>query len=67
MRVESDSMKNFNEEGLKKSLTGITGLDDITLGGIPDGRPTLVCGAAGCGKTIFAMEFIVHGTEMGEP
>lgn len=53
--------------GIQKSLTGIEGLDDITEGGLPQGRPTLICGAAGCGKTIFAMEFIVHGAEMGEP
>ena len=52
---------------LNKSLTGIEGLDDITEGGLPERRPTLVCGAAGCGKTIFAMEFIVNGAEMGEP
>jgi len=52
---------------LIKSPTGIEGLDDITGGGLPQGRPTLVCGAAGCGKTIFAMEFIVNGAEIGEP
>ncbi|MEI6568742.1 MAG: ATPase domain-containing protein, partial [Verrucomicrobiota bacterium] len=46
---------------LPKSLTGIQGLDEITGGGIPKGRPTLVCGSAGCGKTLFAMEFLVHG------
>ncbi|WP_414468965.1 circadian clock protein KaiC [Methanobacterium sp. ACI-7] len=58
---------NENEMMLRKSITGITGLDEITEGGLPQGRPTLVCGAAGCGKTIFAMEFIIHGAEMGEP
>lgn len=52
---------------LDKTPTGITGLDEITGGGLPQGRPSLICGAAGCGKTIFAMEFIVHGAEMGEP
>ena len=46
---------------LPKSPTGIQGLDEITGGGIPKGRPTLVCGSAGCGKTLFAMEFLVHG------
>jgi circadian clock protein KaiC len=51
-----------------KSPTGINGLDDITGGGFPKGRPTLVCGPAGCGKTLLAMEFIVRGvTEFGEP
>jgi circadian clock protein KaiC len=53
---------------LKKSATGITGLDEITGGGLPSGRPTLVCGSAGCGKTMLAMEFLVRGaTQYGEP
>jgi circadian clock protein KaiC len=53
---------------LRKSSTGIRGLDEITGGGLPAGRPTLVCGAAGCGKTLLAMEFLVHGaTEQDEP
>lgn len=53
---------------LPKSLTGIVGLDEITGGGLPKGRPTLVCGAAGCGKTLFSMEFLVRGAlEYGEP
>lgn len=46
---------------LPKSLTGIDGFDEITGGGLPAGRPSLVCGSAGCGKTLFAMEFLVHG------
>jgi len=46
---------------LPKCLTGIRGLDEITNGGLPKGRPTLICGAAGCGKTLLAMEFIVRG------
>ncbi len=55
-------------EALPKSPTGISGLDEITLGGLPKGRPTLVCGAAGCGKTLFAMEFLLRGAEQfGEP
>lgn len=53
---------------LPKALTGITGLDEITLGGLPAGRPTLVCGSAGCGKTLFAMEFLIRGaTQYNEP
>ncbi len=53
---------------LPKSPTSIHGLDEITGGGLPKGRPTLVCGGAGCGKTLFAMEFIVRGaTEYNEP
>lgn len=47
--------------GLAKCPTGITGLDEITKGGLPQGRPTLVCGGAGSGKTLFAMEFLVRG------
>jgi circadian clock protein KaiC len=50
-------------DALPKSPTGISGLDEITLGGLPRGRPTLVCGAAGCGKTLFAMEFLLRGAE----
>ncbi len=55
-------------ETLPKAPTGIVGLDQLTGGGLPRGRPTLVCGAAGCGKTLLAMEFLVRGvTEFGEP
>lgn len=53
---------------LPKAATGVTGLDEITGGGLPAGRPTLVCGSAGCGKTLFSMEFLVRGAmEYGEP
>ena len=53
---------------LPKAATGIKGLDEITAGGLPRGRPTLVCGGAGCGKTMLAAEFIVRGaTAMDEP
>jgi circadian clock protein KaiC len=53
---------------LRKAATGISGLDEVTRGGLPMGRPTLVCGPAGCGKTLLAMEFLVRGiTEFGEP
>jgi len=55
-------------EKLPKSLTGIQGLDEITEGGLPKGRPTLICGSAGCGKTLLAMEFLVRGaTQFNEP
>jgi circadian clock protein KaiC len=54
--------------GLKKAPTGIQGLDEIIGGGLPKGRPTLVCGTAGSGKTLFAMEFLVRGaTQYNEP
>ena len=53
---------------LLKSPTGISGLDEITGGGLPKGRPTLICGSAGCGKTLLGMEFLVRGaTEFNEP
>jgi KaiC/GvpD/RAD55 family RecA-like ATPase len=46
---------------LPKTKTGIEGLDEITDGGLPKGRTSLVCGSAGTGKTVFALEFLVHG------
>ena len=53
---------------LPKSRTGIQGLDELTGGGLPQGRPTLVCGGAGCGKTLLSMEFLIHGAlRYGEP
>jgi circadian clock protein KaiC len=53
---------------LPKSPTGITGLDEITNGGLPKGRPTLVCGSAGCGKSMLGVEFLVRGaTQFNEP
>src|SRR6266852_2585383 len=53
---------------LPKAPTGIDGLDEVTGGGLPKGRTTLVCGSAGCGKTLLAMEFLVHGAvQYGEP
>lgn len=53
---------------LPKSLTGISGMDEITGGGLPKGRPTLIAGGPGCGKTLFAMEFLVNGaTQYDEP
>ncbi|RYG19395.1 circadian clock protein KaiC, partial [bacterium] len=54
--------------GIAKAPTGIGGFDEITGGGLPQGRPSLFCGTAGCGKTLFATEFLVRGaTEFGEP
>jgi len=53
---------------LPKAPIGIQGLDEITGGGLPRGRPTLICGSSGCGKTLLAMEFLVRGaTQFGEP
>jgi circadian clock protein KaiC len=57
-----------SSETLQKALTGIQGLDEITGGGLPVGRPTLVSGGAGSGKTMFGLEFLVRGaTQYGEP
>jgi circadian clock protein KaiC len=50
---------------LEKIPTGIAGFDEITGGGLPKGRPTLVCGGPGCGKTLFGLEFLVHGAVRG--
>ena len=53
---------------MPKCPTGISGLEEITDGGLPRGRPTLVCGSAGCGKTLMAIEFLVRGAvEFNEP
>jgi circadian clock protein KaiC len=67
--MEKPNILNFvSTNELPKSRTGIRGFDDITFGGIPHGRPTLVCGGAGSGKTLFGMEFLVRGvSEFGEP
>jgi len=55
-------------QAVPKSPTGIQGLDEITGGGLPRGRPTLICGGPGCGKTILAMEFLINGArEFNEP
>ena len=62
--------KNMSQEKalFPKTPTGIEGLDEITEGGFPKGRPTLICGSAGCGKTLMAVQFLVKGiTEYGEP
>ncbi len=56
------------EPGIVKVPSGIKGFDEITGGGLPKGRPALVSGGPGCGKTLFAMEFVARGIEMyGEP
>ncbi len=61
-------MKAENKNVFPKTPTGIDGLDEITEGGFPKGRPTLICGSAGCGKTLFAIQFLVKGIlEYNEP
>jgi circadian clock protein KaiC len=59
MKTAKNSVKKPQQ--LQKISSGISGLDEITGGGLPKGRPTLVCGNAGCGKTLLAMEFLVRG------
>jgi circadian clock protein KaiC len=62
------SVTPVSTPGVRKAPTGIPGFDEITSGGLPAGRPTLVCGGPGCGKTLFAMQFLVSGaTRYGEP
>jgi circadian clock protein KaiC len=62
LSLEQESlMTDVQSGGLPKCPTGINGLDEITVGGLPRGRPTLVCGSAGCGKTLLGMEFLVRG------
>jgi len=66
VRVE-DKPKSSGTQ-LEKSLTGIKGLDEVTKGGLPKGRPTLICGGAGSGKTLLAIEFLGRGAlQFGEP
>lgn len=61
-------MQKKMTSSLTKVPTGIQGLDEITQGGLPKGRPTLVCGSAGCGKTLLAMEFLIRGAvQFSEP
>ena len=60
--------RRLDETPIEKAPSGIAGLDEITNGGLPKARPTLVCGGAGCGKTLLAVEFLVHGaTRLSEP
>ena len=66
--AETEGQKELSHRQLAKCPTGITGLDEITGGGLPRGRPTLVCGGAGCGKTLLSLEFVVRGAvTYGEP
>ncbi len=65
-RRPTTRQKSSRPSALVKVATGIDGFDDITGGGLPQGRPTLVCGGPGCGKTLFALQFLVHGAAHGE-
>ncbi len=66
--MATKSRRAAEAPALAKCPSGITGFDDITAGGLPRGRTALVCGAAGCGKTLFSMQFLVRGAlDYGEP
>ena len=65
-RKNSRRKKSTKHDALAKVATGIGGFDEITDGGLPRGRPTLVCGGPGCGKTLFGLQFLVHGALSGE-
>ena len=66
--IEDTAPGGHDHLALAKAPTGIKGLDDIMLGGLPNGRPTLLCGSAGCGKTLIALTFLVNGaTRFDEP
>jgi circadian clock protein KaiC len=66
--MKRSSKKILENSAILKTPTGISGLDEITQGGLPKGRPTLICGEAGSGKTLFSIEFIVKGaTDYNEP
>ena len=66
-RKNKPTRKRAAANALAKVPTGIGGFDEITDGGLPRGRPTLVCGGPGCGKTLFGIQFLVNGAERGEP
>src|SRR5215831_13787152 len=59
--------RKASHQTLQKVATGISGFDEITGGGLPKGRPTLVCGGPGCGKTLFSLQFLISGAEDSEP
>jgi circadian clock protein KaiC len=66
--IKAMQKNNKQRRSLPKAATGIQGLDEITQGGFPRGRPTLICGSAGAGKTLLAMEFLIRGaTQYNEP
>src|SRR6185312_9555929 len=67
-KTKNNRKSPLHHSQIPKTPTGISGVDEITNGGLPEGRPTLICGEAGSGKTLFSVEFIVRGaTEYNEP
>lgn len=68
MITDKTDLSEMTKNMIPKTPTGIKGLDEITEGGLPTKRPTLICGGPGCGKTLMSIEFIVRGaTEFNEP
>jgi circadian clock protein KaiC len=66
--VKATTNEKYRGTALPKTPTGIQGMDEITHGGLPKGRPTLICGSAGCGKTLLSLEYLIHGaTKYNEP
>jgi circadian clock protein KaiC len=66
--MQHSTLSSTRPNAIRKAPTGIQGLDEITDGGLPLGRPTLICGGAGSGKTLLATSFLVYGAEkFGEP
>src|ERR1700751_3774854 len=63
-KATKPALRPASVRAVPKAPTGIQGLDEITGGGLPRGRPTLVCGGPGCGKTILAMEFLMNGARL---
>ncbi|HUN54627.1 MAG TPA: circadian clock protein KaiC [Smithella sp.] len=68
MKTKSNKLPTAKKINLPKCPTGISGLDDITMGGLPKGRPMLICGNTGCGKTLLSTEFLLRGAlQFNEP
>src|SRR3954471_22720942 len=66
-KVQSSSSSSAPVSGIEKAPTGILGFDEITGGGLPQGRPTLICGGPGCGKTLFSLQFLINGARDSDP
>ena len=66
--LNDEPVFDMGPEGLVKAPTGVKGLDEVTIGGLPKGRTTLIAGGPGSGKTLLGVEFLVHGAlDYGEP
>jgi circadian clock protein KaiC len=63
-KKKKNEVQDVQYASLPKTPTGISGLDEITQGGLPTARPTLICGEAGCGKTLMSLEFIIRGATL---